>query len=164
MLSAWTPLAPGDAGIRTVLRRLVALKDYYGRLPEIRAAALVIAGSGVDHDEMGHVARLFSWVQRKLVYVSDPFNAELIVTPDVLLVEIDRDGSASGDCDDHVLLYAALAESLGIRTTPVAVKTPDSAVWNHVIAVSTLDDGRTLSLDLIAKGIPQPVYSETLVL
>lgn len=160
MLSAWTPLATGTAGILATLKTLVALKDYYGRLPAIRQAALVIAGSLVDHDQARHCRKLAAFVSKRLVYVADPLNAELIVTPDVLLAAIGRRGYSYGDCDDHVLLYCALAESLGMPSAPLAVKTPDSSAWNHVIAQSRLDDGTVAQIDLIAKGIPQPTYAE----
>lgn len=163
MLSAWTPLAGGEPGTRSVLQRLTSLKNHYGRLPVIRSAALHIAGSTRDHDQAGHVQRLFAWVQHYLVYVCDPYNAELVVTPDLMLYQVGTNGVAFGDCDDHVLLYASLAESLGIPTDPIGVKTPDSSAWNHVIAASQFDDGSAVYLDLIAKGIPQPSYSEMLL-
>lgn len=155
----------GPEGILEILGALSALKNYYGTLPAIRCAALRIAGSATDNDERGHVCRLAQFVRRALVYVCDPINSEFVQTPDVLLCLINRDGSAAGDCDDHVLLFAALAESLGIACDVAGVEAPGTAgAVNHVVALVHYSDGSAATVDLCAKGEFQPSYSNLTVI
>lgn len=157
---AWAPISDGQRGIDQILRTLTAVKNFYGARPEIRAAALAIAGGGAEDDDAGHVARLATFVRRGMLYVKDPIDAELTQTPDVLLLEINRSGRAPGDCDDHVVLFCALAQSLGIFASVVAVKTPGAQLWDHVIA-RVLVNGEPQQIDLCAKFGQQPEYPET---
>lgn len=161
MLSGWLPVADGEAGIQQIVGRLAALKNHYGAQPAIRRAAVKIAGGIVNDDDRGNAERLARFVRRALVYVKDPLDAEFIQAPDVLLLEIVAQGRAHGDCDDHVLLYASLAQSLGIPTEIAGVKLPPSPTFNHVIAISDID-GEQVEVDLCAKDGFQPVYPEKL--
>ena len=149
-------------GIGQILATLTWLKEVYGRLPAIRAAALAIASSTIDDDQVGQVNRLAAFVRTALVYVRDPLNLEFVQTPDLLLLAIDGDGSATGDCDDHVLLFAALAESLAIECDIAGVTTPGAVTEDHVIAIVHLE-GITLDFDLVAKGTYQPFYNTKLL-
>jgi hypothetical protein len=161
MISAWTRAADGDAGIRQILATLANLKSYYSRLPAIRAAALRIAGSDLDNDQLGHVNRLAGFVRGALVYVADPIDAEFITTPDVLLCEIHRSGQVAEDCDGHVLLFTTLCESLGIPCDIAGVCSAGGVTWDHVIAVVRLESGE-LEFDLCAKCLEQPFYPDKL--
>ena len=160
-MQAWIPIADGEAGVRQIVTRLNAMKDYYGALPSIRAAALAIAGSRINNDQAGHVQRLAAYVRRALVYQADPFNAEFTQTPDVLLLQINATGAAHGDCDDHCLLFASLAEALGIYTQIVGVMAPGTEDWNHVICIAHPND-EPVQVDLCAKDVPQPEYEHYL--
>lgn len=161
MRSAWQPIADGPAGVTQIVAQLNSAKDYYGSLPCIRAAALAIAAPGTDNDNAGNAQKLAQFVRGALVYVADPINSELTQTPDVLLLAINRDGCARGDCDDHVLLYCSLCESLGIPCEVTAVKSPGSPRFDHVIATACID-GTPTQVDLCCKFGEQPVYSETM--
>ncbi len=161
MLSAWQNVAEGEEGIRAIVGRLNTLKNYYGTAPSIRKAALAIASTGIDNDQWEHAARLAQFVKDSVVYVADPVNAEWVVTPEVMLGEILRTGRTSGDCDEHVLLFASLAEAIGIPCDIASVVSVTGVTWDHVIAVLTLD-GREIDLDLCAKGAYQPIYSDKL--
>ncbi len=102
-------------------------------------------------------------MRRSLVYVADPINLELIHTPEVLLAAINDTGFASGDCDDHVLLFSALCEALGIACDVAGVEAPGTAgAINHVIAIAHLPAG-PVQFDLCAKGNFRPRYLSTLV-
>lgn len=164
MLSGWLPVADGEAGISQIVGQLNALKDAYGALPAIRAAAVRIAGGVTNDDDRGNAARLARFVRRTVVYQKDPLDAEFIQTPDLMLVAIFAPGGRGqvwGDCDDHVLLFAALAQSLGIPTRIVGVKLPGSLVYDHVIALSDIA-GALVEIDLCAKDGFQPLYPEKL--
>lgn len=159
--TAWTPIAEGQAGIQQIVSNLNSVKDQYGSLPAIRAAALAIVGAAGDDDDDGNVSKLAAFVRRNVVYVKDPVNSEFTQTPDVLLLQIHAAGTARGDCDDHVLLFASLAESLGIFTSIVGVQTPDSETFNHVIALA-YPHGQETQVDLCAKTGTLPAYSSFL--
>jgi len=165
MLTARSEIGGGPDGTAATLALLTAWKNFYGTLPAIRRAALLIAGSMEDNDQSAQVARLAQFVKQSLVYQADPINSEFVQSPDVLLVAISTspDGVARGDCDDHVLLFCALAESLGIACDAAGVRTNGSATINHVIAVVHLAGG-DVDVDLCAKQGWQPAYPEKLVI
>lgn len=159
--TAWTPIDDGPAGVAQIVANLNQLKTYYGSLPAIRSAALAIASPSSDDDDAGNVSKIADFVRRAVIYVKDPLNSELTQTPDVLLLAIHNNGTARGDCDDHVLLFASLVESLGIFCTIAGVKAPGSTTFNHVIAIAYPNENPT-QIDLCAKLGQNPVYSEVL--
>jgi len=156
--SAWMPIADGQPGIQQIVGNLNAMKDHYGSLPAIRAAAVAIAQPTTDDDDQGNVAKLASFVRKAVIYVKDPINSEFTQTPDVLLLQIHATGQARGDCDDHVLLFASLAESLGVFCTIAGVMAPGSSTYNHVIVLA-YPDGEETQIDLCAKTGASPQYS-----
>lgn len=162
MITARQEIGSGEDGTEYTLALLTQWKNYFGTLPAIRAAALRIAGSARDDDRERQVARLERFVKTALVYQADPVGSELIHMPDVLLLAIARDGTAHEDCDGHVLLFCALAESLGIACSVAGVSTPGSDRINHVIAVVHLP-GRDVDIDLCAKQNWRPVYGAKLI-
>src|ERR1700685_2792323 len=147
--TAWMPIADGTPGIRQIVANLNAMKDHYGSLPAIRAAALTIAASNTDDDDAGNTQKIAAFVRSSVVYVKDPVNSEFTQTPHVLLLAIHNTGAARGDCDDLVLLFASLVESLGIFCTIAAVQTPGSSTFNHVIAIA-YPESEAVQVDLCA--------------
>lgn len=161
MPAAWTPVARDQGGIEDILLTLSRLKNYYGVCPCVRMAALEVAGSTVDDDQAGHVARLAHFVRSSVTYVADPLHAEWIRTPDLMLLEIHNRNKCSGDCDDHCLLFASCCESLGIPCEIVSVVSVTGVTFDHVICVVTIN-GEQFDIDLCAKGGYQPDYPEKL--
>lgn len=159
--TSWMPIADGEPGIRQIVANLNAAKDHYGSLPAIRSAALAITGPKIDDDDAGNVQKLAAFVRSSVVYVKDPINSELTQTPDVVLLDIHNTGTARGDCDDHVLLFASLVESLGVFCSIVGVKIPGSPTFNHVICIAYPGDVET-QIDLCAKLGQEPQYQEFL--
>lgn len=162
MDSAFSPLADGTPGVAQIVATLAQLKTHFGRLPAIRAAALAIVNGAGHHDQAAQINALARFVREGVVYINDPLNLEYIQTPDVMLLTINREGRAYGDCDDHALLFAALAEAIGIPTQIVAVATRPGGIPDHVIVIAQLDGG-PLEFDLIAKGVIQPSYGDRMV-
>lgn len=159
MNSARYAIDDGAAGVASILSTLASLKDFYGSNPAIRRAALAIAGSAKDNDELGFANRLAAFVRQAVVYVADPIDAEFIQTPDVMLLEINQRGRTAGDCDDHCLLFAALAQSVGIRCEIAGAILGESPIVNHVVVLAYLGGG-PLTFDLCAKGFNQPIHAE----
>lgn len=157
MSPAFQPIPDGHAGIDQILATLAALKAHYGRVYAIRAAAIAIAGGRVNNDQGAHVARLAAFVRDAMIYVADPVNAEVITTPDVLLLEINRTGRARGDCDDFVLLFASLSESIGVPCDIAGVSMAGDRI-DHVIGVAH-PHGQPVDFDLCAPANEQPMYA-----
>ncbi len=164
MMTARQTIGNTIEGTEATLAFMNSWKDYYGTLPAIRSAALLIAGSQIDNDQAAQAAQLMRFVKECVVYQQDPVGSELIQSPDVMLAAIfdpAGNGTVAGDCDDHVILFVCLAESLGIACTIAGVKTPGSENYNHVIAVAHLE-GRDVDVDLCAKTGWQPPYPDKL--
>ncbi len=106
---SFQPIADGAPGVETILRTLNQLKDRYGRLPELRAAAIdILRAAGSPASESGQVSAIAAFVRQAIVYAGDPLNVEFIQTPDRMILDIAANGQTFGDCDDHCLLFAAL--------------------------------------------------------
>ncbi len=143
-------LSPGAAGVDQILATLNLLREHYGRLPAIRAAAIcIIRGVGND-DQAAQIHALAQFVRECVRYLSDPINAEFIQTPDRMLLEIAAHGYTYGDCDDHALLFAALAEAIGIPCEIRGVQSGAGPLADHVVTVAHLEAG-DLEFDLIQK-------------
>jgi transglutaminase-like putative cysteine protease len=56
------------------------------------------------------------WVRRHMLYTPDPPDIEHVKWPSALFDEIRRLGHATGDCDDYVMLYAAITRARDIPT------------------------------------------------
>ncbi len=158
MISSVAAVADGAPGIQQIVSTLSALREYYGRLPAVRAAAVSIIHGVGDADQAEQVNRLAAFVRGAVRFLADPLNAEFIQTPDVMLLAIHANGFTYGDCDDHCLLFACLAESIGIPCEIVAVAASGAGLPDHVICVAHLDSG-ALDFDLVAKGVGQPVHA-----
>jgi len=62
---------------------------------------------------------LLSWFQKNIrpYYVPDGFRVENVKSPILMLIEYQRGDTPYGDCDDFVVFYASMLESIGIPTT-----------------------------------------------
>ncbi len=161
MQTAWRAIPDGDTGVLEILAALNDAKNFYGSLPCIRAAALCLAAPEFDNANEATAVALARFVRSAVRYTADPVNSELTHTPDVLLLAIDADGCALGDCDDHCLLFASLAEACGVACEIVGVQTPASDRFDHVIVIAWID-GAPCQFDLVAKQGPAPVYDAVL--
>lgn len=162
MDSSPIPVAEGRRGIAWIVATCNRLKDFYGAQPLMRTVALQIIGRVGDHDQTAQLARLVEFVRAAVVYVADPIDLEFIQTPDRLLHEIFTQGSTRGDCDDHCVLLAALAQAVGLPCEIVGVQSPAAATLpDHVIVVAYPESG-PVEIDPCAKGFPQLAYPEKL--
>jgi hypothetical protein len=160
MVSAPETIALGLPGILAIVAKANLLKDVCSALPDVRTVALLIARPEIDHDQAGQIASLAGFVMAAVVYVADPLHLEYMQSADLMLADIFTFGRTSGDCDDHCILFGALAQSLGIPVEIVGVKSsPDFPVPNHVIVIAHPDSG-PVEIDLCAKRGERPVYQE----
>lgn len=104
---------------------------------------------------------LTRFVKDRVIYVPDPQGFELVTAPDVMLVQILRNGRTHGDCDDHVLLLNTLLTSIGFATVFIGVK-QGGEDFNHVISGVDLN-GQYLDIDPCDKTGMNVKYEEKYV-
>jgi transglutaminase-like putative cysteine protease len=160
-LSFEFPMTNNVLSIIGVIRRVA---DAGARSPEVRRAAFEIVGKEYPLATW----RLGQFVRTRVRYVPDPVQGpgadpvELVISPVRMLQDIQRFGETAGDCDDHVALLVALAQSLGIEARILAVKVNGSAEYNHVIA--SLWNGRGwVDIDTCVKDGETPSYPERII-
>ena len=123
-ITRWVP--DDNSGIREIVTQRM--------IPRIRESAgqshvYLFANPFERAQPEQSLSALLYWVRGHMIYTPDPPDEELIKWPSVLLDEIRRHGQALGDCDDYVMLFAALAVALGFQVRLV------------VIARKNVDDG-----------------------
>ena len=149
-------LPQGMAGTDETVRAMsdVAMGTYGAGSVKIRNLALdtIRTAKVAERDQYNEVVAIHEWVKRHLRYVRDPFGTELITHPETLA--FDR---TDGDCDDHVVLEAAMLGSLGIPTNFIVVGFKGQGP-SHVYMQATVRDANgkseVIPLDPIVKKQP----------
>lgn len=116
-----------------IVKTLDTLIDEFSKNLVVRNKAIQIIRPAQDNDDYQNFVKLLNFVRQKVVYVKDPVDTEWITNPLNLLKDIGQYGFAMEDCDGHVLLLGALAQSLGIPSKARAVRINGSPEYNHVI-------------------------------
>lgn len=108
----------------------------YGANPLVRSVAEKIMPANLQpNDMLAQYNAVATFVLRHLVYVRDPNAIEYIVSPVQHLNHICANGVSYGDCDDHVVLFNSLLNSLGFTTFVVGVQAdPTTTLFTHVIS------------------------------
>lgn len=109
----------GAAGLRRKIARIRELVEAAKRDPWFRDQVVRIVGSVPEKDYRAERERVIGWVMRHVRYVRDPHaegGLELFTTPQRMLRDILRTGRAHEDCDGHVILAAAMLETIGHPT------------------------------------------------
>lgn len=111
------PLANGEAGTAqtiAVMRRLVegALRDS----SFVRKVSDIVRPVA-PFDDVGEVQQIYDWVRRNIRFTKDPVTVEKLYPPQELLK------IRSGDCDDHSMLTAAAAMTVGYPARWITIST-----------------------------------------
>ncbi len=107
--------------------------------PRIREQALAIVGAVPGKDFRAEMDRIFVFVRDNIRYTRDVVNVETVQTPAKTL------DYKQGDCDDQVVLLAALLESVGIEARFKAVGFSPGH-FQHVY-LEARDNGEWIALD-----------------
>jgi hypothetical protein len=107
----------GEAGIKVTLHRMAILVRRGIRDERILVLSRQITTNAPVANKAAELKTIFEWMVKNIRYVQDPVHIEFIMHPAKLL-EV-----KAGDCDDLSILFAALAESIGVPARFVAVKT-----------------------------------------
>lgn len=144
----------GRAGLQVKLAKIRQLIEDAKRSPAFRRKALAIVADLPERDHAGEVCRVHEFVTRGVRFVRDPWSPgglELFVAPAAMLADVER-GTAAGDCDDHVILAAALLETIGYRTRfRVGGLPPDH--YRHIWLEASTPQG-WVPLELTKKDAP----------
>jgi hypothetical protein len=146
------PLAPGVDGTHQTIGVMskAAMGPFGAGSGRIRNLAVqIVRDAGVpERDKRGEVVAVHEWVKKHLRYVKDPLWYEFVTYPETLAFE-----RSDGDCDDHVVLEAALLGALGIPTRFVVYAFKGASQFAHVAMHANVDN-QWMPLDPIVKNQP----------
>lgn len=87
------------------------------------------------------------WIVRSTVIFSDDApGREELKTPAYLLHEIERQGYATGDCDDMAIFLGSLLVGLRVPFSLVLISRNQEGVYDHIYIIAETERGR-LALD-----------------
>lgn len=130
---------------RAALKKIVSFVAKGSYDPLVRRAAVQIVSGCDSRDDLCELQAIYDAVKHGtdkvhalrngIKYVADPRTADFYVGARRMLAECDL-GSCAGDCDDHTIIVASLAASLGFKVGarawgPSATKD----LYTHVYAI-----------------------------
>ena len=108
------------------------LRDEFVR----RKAVEIVNRAGIrGHDELGEIRAITKWVQHNVVYRKDPINVEYFQTARRLIKDVES-GRSAADCDDFVIVWAAMLGALGYEVAAVIVDSNGDGMMNHVMGAA----------------------------
>lgn len=110
------------------MRELI-VQAIQSQLPRHKALQIIEEYNAID--PLHFVECLYEWIKLH-VMVIDEFE-ELLISPIIMLNNIDDLGKSSGDCDDVAMLSASILASIGADTQLVAVFPDSDGSFMHVI-------------------------------
>ena len=115
---------------------------HYAKHPEIRRAAIYIAGPAPERADLQIIDRIFTFVRDGIKYRNDIRDVETLQTPPETL------RLQAGDCDDQVMLLNALIEAVGYHTRFVCISDrPGGHAYTHVYSQVKGPGGEWLGMD-----------------
>lgn len=142
----------GNEGSLATLRYMAAMMRAPD--PEADTVSDILSLALETHSDAERAETVFEWVRRHLTYTpdhDDGLTIEEIRTPGYLLIEIERLGTALGDCDDYVVLLGALLIRLGYPVTLVAISRHEDQQLDHVYLAVDTDEGRYTADGIVAE-------------
>jgi len=127
--------------------------------PIVRGCAEALIAKCPERRSSCEIKQIFNFVKFRMRFTRDPYRREFIKTPEVHLMQIERQGRGFGDCDDFTVLLGALLKSVGHPVRILVIRSPWNTEnsFNHVLLqVQFL--GRWMPLDATAKN--QPIFWE----
>jgi len=115
------------------------------------------------NDREGEAEVVYGFVRDKVRYTKDPKGLEYVQTPEYLLLAIERNGIAFGDCDDKTTLGLALLKNLGYNVAVRVASYREPGVYSHVYGLVKINrewvpfdatpDNKWLGWEMPAKDI-----------
>lgn len=110
MIASLGQIATGENGTDQTVKEIGSLINASRTNQNLRFKAMEIIGAAGanSYDQEGVARALYNWIQQNINYVFDPAGIETIQSPEITLK------IRGGDCDDHTILYSALAQSVNL--------------------------------------------------
>lgn len=152
----------GDDGVMQTIDAMADLVIASIRLPIVIETARHIVGR--SRGQYAQAVALRLWLKNAWRFVDDPYNVELLIEPEKALLDAQRTGKVTGDCDEAATLGAALGAAIGLIPSFVVLAfegDDGSDRLCHVYANLLTDDGRVIDLDITrpSSGVPAPTRS-----
>lgn len=136
-----TMIDDGARGIHQTLGIMRQIVRESRKHPQVRIAAVSITQLVPQKDQLGEIDALFCFCRDNIRYVSDVCETETLTAPEYTL------RTRAGDCDDKVMLLAAMLESIGIATRFVVVGYRTPWDFEHVYLHAMTPDGAFVACD-----------------
>jgi len=131
-------IAEGNPGVLQTLERMrLMVHDDLGS-PWIQWALRQVLQGATPSPE-ARIGAIYQWVMGSMHYIIDGEGTDSVLaaeeeirSPNYLLDAIYQSGIAEGDCDDFVILLAALLLSAGTRVRWIVTSARDDGEFDHV--------------------------------
>jgi len=143
-----------------IVSELADLAQQYGTNPYLRDFVISLFPSNMKQDDRKtQITAIVNFMKDKVIYVRDPNAIEYVQSPMNMLKQVCTLGKATGDCDDHVLFFNAMVNTVGFSTRVNTIKTGGSEYYNHVFS-SVKNGSKWVDMDLCVKSNPYQDYSK----
>lgn len=129
---------PGSLETLALMRQMILTPD---RIVD-GAVTDILSQTPDEIDSRSLATMIFEWVRSHMLYTPDMNNGIIIEelrSPGYTLFEIGKLGAAIGDCDDYVILLAALYHRLGYPVRMVAISRYADMLLDHVYLQVQID-------------------------
>ena len=145
-------LSRGWSGTNQTVEKIRQMVDESLTDPVVVLTAQNLIRHLPERDTDGEIQAVSNFVRRNIRYTHE--SIETLKSPRVLIDEIKRYGKAVGDCDDHVILWAALHKSLGNRVRFKVISQRRDKLANHIFAEVYSPKRGWITDDTIVKNQP----------
>jgi len=153
-----TDIPSGPAGTERTIQAMEGLVAAARRDPLVVRVAQRAVGGVRERDAVGEFQACLEEVRRRTRYTQDPLDCETIKAPWVTIEESETSatGRAAADCDDQVVLLAALIGSVGYPTRFVTYRADGNRPndFSHVALEAMSPDDGWVTLDPIMRAWP----------
>lgn len=138
----YSEIKEGDAGVAQTIKAIDEMVKLASVDWDIITLAREIVREVPAHDKEGEADELFWWVKENIKFMNDPIEAELLQTPQVTIQQ------GFGDCDDFVILLAALNKAIGNDVVYLTIALPREKDFSHIfLAVYFFDTQKVKRYD-----------------
>ena len=145
-------LADGWRGTDQTIRKINSMVNQSLLDPVVVTTAQNLVRPLPERDKDAEIERISNYVRSHIRYTNE--SVETLKTPRLMLDEIRKYGRAVGDCDDHVLLWAALHKAVGNPVRFKVVSQRQDGVANHIYGEVYSPTRGWVADDLIVKNQP----------
>lgn len=125
-------LADGWAGTDLTVQRIADLVHQSLLHPIVVTTARSLVRDLPDRDNDAEIAAVSRFVRSRIRYTNE--GIETLTAPWMMLEEIQKHGRYAADCDEAVLLWAALLRALGLRVRADVISQRPDGIANHIYA------------------------------